>query len=34
MKAKEYDNKFDDNEDISAYLDVFKAHRPIRRECA
>ena len=28
MKAKEFDKKFDDNEDISIYLDVSKAHRP------
>lgn len=28
MKAEEFDKKFDDNEDISAYLDVSKAHRP------
>jgi hypothetical protein len=28
MKAKEFDKKFDDNEDISKYLDVSKAHRP------
>ncbi len=28
MKAKELDAKFDDGEDISAYLDVSKAHRP------
>ena len=28
MKAKELDAKFDDGEDLSAYLDVSKAHRP------
>ena len=28
MKAEDFDKKFDDNEDISAYLDVSKAHRP------
>lgn len=28
MKAKELDEKFDKGEDISAYLDVSKAHRP------
>lgn len=28
MKAKEFDKKFDDDEDISIYLDVSKAHRP------
>ena len=28
MKAKEFDKKFDDGEDITKYLDVSKAHRP------
>jgi len=28
MKAKELEKKFDDNEDISSYLDVSRAHRP------
>jgi hypothetical protein len=28
MKADEFDKKFDDGEDIFAYLDVSKAHRP------
>lgn len=28
MKAKDFDKKFDDGEDISIYLDVSKAHRP------
>lgn len=28
MKAKKFDDAFDNNEDISAYLDVSKAHRP------
>lgn len=28
MKAEEFDKKFDDNEDISAHLDLFKARRP------
>jgi hypothetical protein len=28
MKAKVFDEKFDDGEDISIYLDVSKAHRP------
>lgn len=28
MKAKQFDKKFDDGEDISKYLDVSKAHRP------
>jgi len=28
MKAKEFDKIFDENEDISAYLDVSRAYRP------
>ena len=28
MKAKEFDNKFDEGEDISQYLEVSKARRP------
>ena len=28
MKAKEFDKKFDDGEDISKYLDISKARRP------
>ena len=28
MKAEEFDKKFDNNEDLSAYLNVSKAHRP------
>jgi len=28
MKAEEFDKKFDDDEDISAYLDLSKARRP------
>ncbi len=28
MKAKELDAKFDDGEDLSAYMDVSRAHRP------
>ena len=28
MKAKEFDKKFDDGEDISRYLDYSKATRP------
>jgi macrodomain Ter protein organizer (MatP/YcbG family) len=28
MKAKEFDKKFDDGEDISQYLDISKARRP------
>lgn len=30
MKAKEFDARFDD--DISAYLDVSKAHRPEQKQ--
>ncbi len=28
MKAKDIENKFDDGEDISRYLDISKARRP------
>ena len=28
MKAKEFDKKFDEDEDITKYLDVSKARRP------
>jgi macrodomain Ter protein organizer (MatP/YcbG family) len=28
MKAKEFDKKFDEGEDITKYLDVSKAYRP------
>jgi hypothetical protein len=28
MKAKELDQKFDDGEDVSQYLDISKARRP------
>lgn len=28
MKAEEFDKKFDDNEDVSAHLDLSKARRP------
>jgi len=28
MKAKQLDQKFDEGEDITKYLDVSKAHRP------
>lgn len=28
MKAKEFDKKFDEGEDISKYIDVSKAKRP------
>lgn len=28
MKAEEFDKKFDDNEDVTQYLDLSKARRP------
>ena len=28
MKAKDFDRKFDDGEDVTAYLDLSKARRP------
>ena len=32
MKAKEFDEKFDNGEDISKYLDYSKARRPGREQ--
>ncbi len=32
MKAREFDKKFDEGEDISKYLDVSKARRPEREQ--
>jgi len=32
MKAEEFDTKFDEGEDISAYLDTSKAKRPIQEQ--
>ena len=32
MKAKEFDKKFDSGEDVSQYLDVSKASRPIQKQ--
>ena len=32
MKAEEFDKKFDDNEDISAHLDLSKACRPAQEQ--
>jgi len=32
MKAKEFDKKFDDGEDVSKYLDVSKARRPAQEQ--
>ncbi len=30
MKAKEFDKKFDEGEDVSPYLDISKARRPVQ----
>ena len=30
MKAEEFDKKFDEGEDVSQYLDLSKARRPIQ----
>jgi len=32
MKAKEFDKKFDKGEDITKYLDVSKARRPVQEQ--
>ena len=32
MKAKEFDKKFDDGEDVSKHLDVSKARRPAQEQ--
>ena len=32
MKAREFDKKFDDGEDVSKYLDISKAGRPIQEQ--
>jgi len=32
MKAKEFDKKFDDGEDVSQHLDLSKARRPIQEQ--
>jgi hypothetical protein len=32
MKAKDFDTKFDNNEDVSHYLDLSKAKRPIQEQ--
>ncbi|MDP2683063.1 MAG: CopG family antitoxin [Deltaproteobacteria bacterium] len=32
MKAREFDKRFDEGEDISKYLDVSKARRPEREQ--
>ena len=30
MKAKEFDKRFDEGQDVSKYLDVSKARRPVQ----
>ena len=30
MKAKEFDKRFDEGQDVSRYLDVSKARRPVQ----
>jgi hypothetical protein len=32
MKAKEFEKKFDNKEDITKYLDVSKARRPVQEQ--
>jgi hypothetical protein len=32
MKAEEFDNKFDEGEDVSQYLDISKARRPVQEQ--
>jgi len=32
MKAKEFEKKFNNNEDITKYLDVSKARRPVQEQ--
>ncbi|NLW34205.1 type II toxin-antitoxin system BrnA family antitoxin [Syntrophorhabdus aromaticivorans] len=32
MKAEEFDKKFDEGEDVSQYLDVSKARRPVQEQ--
>ena len=32
MKAKEFDKRFDEGEDVSQYLDVSKARRPAQEQ--
>jgi len=32
MKAQEFDKKFDEGDDVSQYLDISKAKRPIREQ--
>ena len=32
MKAEEFDEKFDKGEDVSKYLDITKARRPVQEQ--
>ena len=32
MRAKEFDKKFDQGEDVSQYLDISKARRPVQEQ--
>lgn len=32
MKAKEFDEKFDKGEDVSQYIDISKARRPVQEQ--
>ena len=32
MKAREFDKKFDQGEDVSQYLDISKARRPVQEQ--
>jgi len=32
MKAKEFDRKFDNGEDVSQFLDMSKAERPVQKQ--
>ncbi len=32
MKAKEFDKRFDEGEDLSRYLDISKARRPVQEQ--
>ncbi len=32
MKAKEFDKRFDEGDDVSQYLDISKAKRPVQEQ--
>lgn len=32
MKAEEFDNRFDEGEDVSRHLDISKARRPVQEQ--